>query len=100
MQFRAVTGAVLAGAVASGAYYAYRGGGQSSATDQHRSASTDAAEPTRRALVVDQLGSLYTGTISGSAPVSKETDDLGRKVLEMLTPEQTTAKLRNNEEGR
>jgi pyruvate dehydrogenase phosphatase len=102
MQFRTLTGAVLAGAVASSAYYAYRGGGQSSAqatTDQIRSSSTDAAEPTRRALVVDQLGSLYTGTITGNAPVSKETDDLGRKVLEMLTPEQATAKLRKNEES-
>jgi pyruvate dehydrogenase phosphatase len=102
MQLRAVTGALVAAAVASGAFYAYRGGSTSSthaAADQVRSASTDTGELTRRALVVDQLGSLYTGTITGNAPVSKDTDDLGRKVIEMLTPEQATAKLRKNEES-
>ncbi|KAF1960315.1 phophatase 2C family protein-like protein [Byssothecium circinans] len=101
MQLRSFTGALVAAAVASGAFYAYRGT-QTVTTpltaEQVRSASTDAAEPTRRALVVDQ-GSLYTGTISGSGPLSKETDDAGRKVLEMLTPEQATAKLRKNEES-
>jgi len=44
-------------------------------------------------------GSLYTGTITGDGPLSKETDDYGRKVLEMLTPEQATQKLRKNEES-
>jgi pyruvate dehydrogenase phosphatase len=31
--------------------------------------------------------------------LSKETDDYGRKVLEMLTPDQATQKLRKNEES-
>jgi pyruvate dehydrogenase phosphatase len=31
--------------------------------------------------------------------LAKETDDYGRKVLEMLTPEQATQKLRKNEES-
>lgn len=57
-----------------------------------------AAASTRRALVVEQ-GQLYSGTIVGDGPLSKETDDYGRKVLEMLTPEQATAKLRKNEES-
>lgn len=101
MQLRTFTGALVAAAVASGAFYAYRGTQPvSSATtaEQLRSASSDAGEPTRRALVVDQ-GSLYTGTIPGTGPLSKETDDYGRKVLEMLTPEQATEKLRKNEES-
>lgn len=106
MQLRTFTGALVAAAVASGAFYAYRGGssplGNSPvAADQTRSLTTSAAEgaePTRRALVVGQ-GSLYTGTITGDGPLSKETDDYGRKVLEMLTPEQATQKLRKNEES-
>ncbi|PVH93874.1 protein serine/threonine phosphatase 2C [Periconia macrospinosa] len=101
MHLRTFSGALVAAAVASGAFYAYRGTQTATtplAAEQVRSASTDATEPTRRALVVDQ-GSLYTGTITGSGPLSKETDDYGRKVLEMLTPEQATAKLRKNEES-
>jgi pyruvate dehydrogenase phosphatase len=106
MQLRAFTGALVAAAVASGAFYAYRGAGpagsSTSAADQAHGFSTSAdgtsAESTRRALVVDQ-GSLYTGTITGDGPLAKETDDYGRKVLEMLTPEQATQKLRKNEES-
>jgi len=103
MQLRAFTGALVAAAVASGAFYAYRGdAGSSSAAsaDQARSFSSSAAQPdhTRRALVVDH-NSLYTGTIQGDGPLQKETDDYGRKIVEMLTPEQATAKLRKNEES-
>ncbi|KAF2635163.1 protein serine/threonine phosphatase 2C [Massarina eburnea CBS 473.64] len=100
MQFR-VVGALVAGAIASSAFYEFRSsqnGTASRPVEQVRTAATDAPEPTRRALVVDQ-GSLYTGTITGSGPLSKDTDDSGRKVLEMLTPEQATAKLRKNEES-
>ena len=103
MQFRGFMGAVFAGAVASSVYYRYRGSpppGVTTTADQFRTATTDAhAETTRRALVVDQVGSLYTGTIAGDAPLSKDTDDYGRKVIEMLTPEQATAKLRKTEES-
>lgn len=53
---------------------------------------------TRRALVID-AGQLYTGTITGDGPLSKDTDDHGRKVLEMMTPEQVTQRLRRNEES-
>lgn len=101
MQYRALTGALVAAAVASGAFYAY-GGNQSaravSPIESARHLSTASDEPTRKALVVGQ-GELYTGTITGTGPISKETDDYGRKVLEMLDPEQATAKLRKNEES-
>ncbi|KAF2108142.1 phosphatase 2C-like domain-containing protein [Lophiotrema nucula] len=101
MQFRTFTVALVSAAVATGAFYTYRGTQPTSSpipADQSRSASTSAGQTERRALVVDR-GSLYTGTIPGNEPVSKDTDDLGRKVLEMLTPEQTTEKLRKNEES-
>lgn len=103
MQLRTFAGAAVAAAVASGAYYAYRGnpGTATSPVDASRpfsSTASQTAEVTRRALVVGQ-GSLYTGTITGDGPLSKETDDYGRKVLEMLTPEQATQKLRKNEES-
>lgn len=103
MQFRAFTGALVAAAVASGAFYAFNGnqssGNNTSPADQARHLTTGAGpEPTRKALVVGP-GELYTGTITGTGPISKETDDYGRKVLEMLDPEQATAKLRKNEES-
>jgi pyruvate dehydrogenase phosphatase len=58
----------------------------------------EAAESTRRALVVEN-DQFYTGSIVGDGPLQKETDDAGRKILEMLTPEQATQKLRRNEES-
>jgi pyruvate dehydrogenase phosphatase len=58
----------------------------------------DAAEPTRRALLVDN-DQFYTATLSGEQPLHKNTDDSDRRVLEMLTPEQATQKLRKNEES-
>ena len=57
-----------------------------------------AAESTRRALVVEN-DQFYTHDIVGDSPLSKVTDDAGRKVLEMLTPEQASHKLRRNEES-
>lgn len=108
MQVRVFQGALVAAAVAAGAFYASRGTqsfgtSTSSVADQSRSLSSstgtaETAEVTRRALVVDHE-QLFTGTITGDGPVSKETDDQGRKVLEMLTPEQATHKLRKNEES-
>jgi pyruvate dehydrogenase phosphatase len=41
----------------------------------------------------------YTGQIVGEKPLSKDTDDYGRKVLEMMTPEQATERLRKTEES-
>lgn len=93
----------MAAAVASGAFYAINGNRSTnhshSPADQAKNlTSAIGSEQTRKALVVGP-GELYTGTITGTAPISKETDDYGRKVLEMLDPEQATAKLRKNEES-
>ncbi|KAK3075157.1 [Pyruvate dehydrogenase [acetyl-transferring]]-phosphatase 1, mitochondrial [Teratosphaeriaceae sp. CCFEE 6253] len=61
-------------------------------------AASDLPEAVRKALIVDQ-GQLYTAQIPADQTISKETDSSGRKVLEMLTPEQANAKLRRNEES-
>lgn len=123
MYIRRVSIAVASGLVGLGAWYTYRGPALreagstanfvSSTGQQARSltssatysnaaeSSTDgvtAAEHTRKAVVVT-ADSIYTGSIEGDEPISKYTDDSGRKVLEMLTPEQATQKLRRNEES-
>ncbi|KAK3050414.1 [Pyruvate dehydrogenase [acetyl-transferring]]-phosphatase 1, mitochondrial [Extremus antarcticus] len=110
------------GVAAAGSYYAYqRSGAQSVGPDgvlngvQSRGAATATAyasvehspigvhntevpEAVRKALIVEQ-GQLFTASIPADQPISKETDNSGRKVLEMLTPEQANAKLRTNEES-
>ncbi|PYI04911.1 protein phosphatase [Aspergillus sclerotiicarbonarius CBS 121057] len=108
MHLRNFSLAVISTVVASGAWYAYQGNaGQASAalnaaTSQLRSYSTAyaeaPAESTRRALLVDN-DQFFTAPISGDQPLSKHTDDSDRRVLEMLTPEQATQKLRKNEES-
>ncbi|KAK3072825.1 hypothetical protein LTS18_014559, partial [Coniosporium uncinatum] len=119
MNLRRVSIAVGAAAVGYGTYRAYSGGGGPAAVDKETAGvtSTLATSPVagtpstsatvnvavdqepeskRRAIVIDQ-GQLYSGTIDG--PLMKETDDAGRRVLEMLTPDQATHKLRTNEES-
>jgi pyruvate dehydrogenase phosphatase len=49
-------------------------------------------------LVVDN-DQFFTGSIVGEGPLAKDTDDYGRKVLEMMTPEQATERLRKNEQS-
>ena len=58
----------------------------------------EAAEATRRALVVEN-DQFFTGDIVGDTPLSKETDASGRLILEMLTPEQATQRLRQKEQS-
>ncbi|TGZ83652.1 protein serine/threonine phosphatase 2C [Ascodesmis nigricans] len=58
-----------------------------------------AATPSGKSVLVVDHGSLYTGTVPPSTPISKETDNDGRKVVEMLSPEEATRKLRRNEES-
>jgi pyruvate dehydrogenase phosphatase len=58
----------------------------------------DKAGSLRNVLIIG-ADELHTGTFAGEGPISKTTDDEGRKVLEMLTPEQSTQKLRKNEQS-
>ncbi|KAI9714269.1 MAG: hypothetical protein M1820_000228 [Bogoriella megaspora] len=127
MQLRPLSIAVASSLVASGAWFAYRSNstqafeavssplsnaksnfvdktlaGSYYSVSQNAGLSKDeldkAAESTRKALFVGP-GELYSGTITGSGPLSKETDDAGRKVLEMMSPEQVDLKLRRNQES-
>ncbi len=128
MHLRHFSLAFVTSLVAGGAYYAYTGEGtkqllnrtdavdsisaqqtrglstasnvfaEATAQPQHHLAAAAAAESIRRALVVDN-DQFYTGSIVGDEPLSKDTDDFGRKVLEMMTPAQATERLRKNEES-
>ena len=72
--------------------------GHAEGSPQGSTATADATESTRRALVVDN-DQFYTGAIVGDGPLAKDTDDYGRKVVEMLSPEDATKLLRRNEES-
>ncbi|KAL4868823.1 hypothetical protein BDV12DRAFT_169107 [Aspergillus spectabilis] len=108
MHLRTFSVAVISTVVASGAWYAYQGDSSQSpaagtSSSQIRSFTTTVhaespSEPTRRALLVDN-DQFYTATLSGEQPLHKTTDDSDRRVLEMLTPDQATQKLRKNEES-
>ncbi|KAF5865588.1 hypothetical protein ETB97_003005 [Aspergillus alliaceus] len=107
MHLRNFSLAIISTVVASGAWYAYQGGSAQSASvaGLNRTISTsttayaeDPTESSRRALLVDN-DQFYTATINGEEPLRKQTDDSDRRLLEMLTPEQATRKLRKNEES-
>jgi len=119
MYSRSFSVALVSSLVASGAYFAYNGTPSKSEAklsnspvsglaQQNRAYATDgsvpsgglatATEVTRKALVVDNY-QLYTGEITGTAPLAKTTDDYGRKILEMMTPDQATDRIRRNEES-
>jgi len=67
-------------------------------TAEPTSPVTAGQEPNRKALVVDN-DQFFTGSIVGEGPLAKDTDDFGRKVLEMMTPEQATERLRKTEQS-
>ena len=112
MYIRRFSVAVVSGLVGYGAWYAYRGNvtdlnkqltsvafrGFSNTGFNFLSTPQSPPEAERRAVIVG-ADSLYTGAITEKGPLSKPTDDAGRRVLEMLTPEQATQKLRRNEES-
>lgn len=111
MNARRATVALLSGIVGYGAYYAYNGNstdtaaalarGFSSSSSSSFSSSTTApgdATPTRSVLVIG-AEELSTGTFVGEGPISKTTDDEGRAIVEMLTADQSTQKLRKMEES-
>lgn len=110
MYIRRFSVAVLSSLVGYGAWYSYKGqsGDIAVPSQQTQAFSTTAsiygphptgeADVERKAVIVG-ADSLYTGAIQGDGPISKDTDESGRKVLEMLTPQQATQKLRRNEES-
>lgn len=109
MYIRRFSVALVSGLVGYGAWYTYKvqTGNSAGVIQQAHDFSTTPAtygpdptgsEAVRKALIVGP-DTLYTGEIKGNEPISKDTDESGRKVLEMLTPEQATQKLRRNEES-
>ncbi|TDZ37845.1 [Pyruvate dehydrogenase [acetyl-transferring]]-phosphatase 1 [Colletotrichum spinosum] len=103
MYIRRFSVALVSTLVGYGAWYSYNTTGIDKTQGLARSFTTGTvaggdAAPTRAVLVVgaDQL---HTGTFVGEGPISKTTSDDGRKVIEMLTPEQATQKLRKTEQS-
>ena len=106
MYIRRLSVAVVSTLVGFGAYYSYNGNGVDSLVKRAYSSSStststqtgDAAAQTRSVLVIG-ADELHTGTFVGDGPISKTTGDDGRRVIEMLTPEQATQKLRKTEQS-
>ncbi|KAK5127582.1 hypothetical protein LTR85_006922 [Meristemomyces frigidus] len=97
-----VSPTVTSTAVGASSSYSTAATGTASASPSHAPVgvlgASEVPEAVRKALIVDQ-GQLYTAQIPADQPISKDTDSSGRKVLEMLTPEQANARLRTNEES-
>jgi pyruvate dehydrogenase phosphatase len=105
MYLRRLPVALVSGlAVGYGAWYLNSNGTSSAVTSQavtrsFTSTTTDgAAVPTRTVLVVG-ADELRQGTVVGDGPISKVTSDDGRKIVEMLTPEQATDRIRHLEQS-
>lgn len=101
MYFRRLPVAVVSTLVAGyGFWYSYNGGVSTGQTGVARSFTSTQADavPTRTVLVVG-ADELRQGTIVGEGPISKATSDDGKRIVEMLTPEQATQKLRKLEQS-
>ncbi|KAK4164987.1 hypothetical protein QBC43DRAFT_260930 [Cladorrhinum sp. PSN259] len=103
MYFRRAGVALVSALVGYGAWYSYSDGNATDSTSGiSRPYSTDSpagsAVPTRSVLVIG-ADDLQTGTFVGEGPISKTTSEDGRRVIEMLSPEQATEKLRKSEES-
>ncbi|EGX93203.1 protein phosphatase 2C [Cordyceps militaris CM01] len=114
MFFRRIPAALVSSIVVGyGAWYSYNGGATWNLTSAAgaRSLTSTAGQPplgtttgtasvalpTRTVLVVG-ADELRQGTIVGEEPISKTTSD-GRRIVEMLSPEQATERLRETEES-
>ncbi|KAI1770509.1 protein serine/threonine phosphatase 2C [Hypoxylon cercidicola] len=101
MYIRRFSVALVSSLVGYGAWYTYKGGNPLEQVGAKSYATTptqltNGAAPTRNVLVVG-ADELHTGTFVGEGPIAKNVDGSGKNVLEMLTPEQATEKLRQNE---
>jgi len=100
MYFRRLSVAFVSGLVASGAWYAYHQDPSVSLKSYSTPSSITSAtetEPVRKALIIDN-GQLYTAKIP-DGPITKTTDDSGREIIHMMSPEQVTERLRRSEES-
>lgn len=99
MYVRRFSVAIVSTLVGYGAWYSYKGNPDPSPAASRSFTSTQTAGdagPTRTVLVVG-ANELQTGTVVGEGPLTKVVN--GRKVIEMLGPEQVDEKLRENEQS-
>ncbi|KAI1330647.1 protein phosphatase 2C [Xylariaceae sp. FL0255] len=101
MYFRRFSVALVSSMVGYGAWYTYKGNGLDQGFSSPYSTTTsqltaNGAVPTRNVLVVS-ADELHTGTVVGDGPISKDAGGSGTSVYEMLTADQATDKLRQNE---
>ena len=100
--------ALVSGLVCYGAWYTYTGatggnvskfGAQQSPAYTNPVHGSEATVIDRKAVIIG-TDSLYTSSIPTAGPLAKDTtDDAGRKVVEMLTPDQASHILRKSEES-
>ncbi|PFH59085.1 hypothetical protein XA68_12825 [Ophiocordyceps unilateralis] len=98
MHLRRLPTLIVSGIVIGyGAWYSLKAtaGGPRSLTSTQGSAPP---QPTRTVLVIGD-DELRQGTVVGEGPIEKPTTDEGRRIVEMLTPEQATLKLRRQEKS-
>ncbi|KAI9158501.1 Protein phosphatase 2C-like protein C10F6.17c [Paramyrothecium foliicola] len=101
MYFRRLPVALVSSLVVGyGAWYSYNSSDIPSSQSVSRSFTSTQSDalPTRTVLVVG-ADELRQGTIVGEGPISKYAGDDGRKIVEMLTPDQATQKLRRLEQS-
>ncbi|KAK3343882.1 phosphatase 2C-like domain-containing protein [Lasiosphaeria hispida] len=105
MYVRRTSIALVSALVGYGAWYTYNGTspdmiarGYSKTRQPSTTNTVDPTIPTRSVLVIG-ADELHTGTFVGEGPISKATGGDGRMVIEMLTPEQSTTKMRKMEES-
>jgi pyruvate dehydrogenase phosphatase len=55
-------------------------------------------EPNKKVLTADN-DELFSGAVVVEGPLVEDTDDCGRKILSMMTPDQATGRLRKNEQS-
>lgn len=97
-------GAALVSVLGYGAWTVYMGNDTTNSFGLSQSTTTpaanvgDASQQVRQVLVVS-ANELHTGTWVGDGPISKQIDGDGRRVIEMLTPDQATQKLRKHEQS-
>lgn len=107
--FRNFSLALISTLVASGAWFAYNDNRLEGASPSTTGVALDSSAPSAlqsavlgtgysptQALVV-QPEELYASAAVDNQPLTKSTDDSGKKQVDMLTPEEATRKLRRNE---
>jgi pyruvate dehydrogenase phosphatase len=99
MYLRRFSVALVSSLVGYGAWYAYNGT-DSTTTAFLKNLRADAPDPmpTRTVLVIG-ADELHTGTFVGEGPISINGIAKGKKVVEMLTPEQVDDKLQQMQES-